>query len=150
MKELDQDPRAAKGVRVQNLAVVSLNVSNHGLSDQIRDDVSVRFENRNFHIPDDENGSLHHKLSHSALIQRRQHAYRAHAQAMFEQDILNTQDASRNRFYLNGLKAQSSKVFDVTIHLKEPKQLDHFYDHFTGSLESIVEFDEFATSVKPK
>ena len=68
MKELDQDPHAEQGVRVNNVAVISLNVSNHGLSDQIQDDMFVRFENRNFHIAEDENGSLHHKVSHAALI----------------------------------------------------------------------------------
>jgi len=68
MKELDKDPHAEKGVSVNNVAVLRLNISNHGLSDQILEDMPIRFENKNFNIDGDENGSLHHKLNHSALI----------------------------------------------------------------------------------
>ena len=54
------------------------------------------------------------------------------------------------KFYINGLKKQSSKLFDIVIHLRDPKKLDGFYDHFDGALESIVEYDEFTSSVIPK
>ena len=61
MKQLDVNPNPQEKSMIHNLAVLSLNVSNHGLSDQLLDDIALRFENKNFFIFDDENGSLHQK-----------------------------------------------------------------------------------------
>jgi len=83
MKELDEDPLHKSKALVHNLAILSVNVSNHGLSDQIKADIPVRFENRNFNIFDEENGSLHHKPTSVAQRQTE------HREAMAK-DILDT------------------------------------------------------------
>ena len=53
-------------------------------------------------------------------------------------------------FFLNGLKARSSKVFEIPVYLVSPKGYKHFYDQFSGPLQTTFEFKEFVTSTKSK
>ena len=60
--------------------------------------------------------------------------------------ILGVQRESRNAYYLNGLKARSSKVFDIEVFLDDPSDLPGMYKNYNGSLETIIEYPEFASS----
>lgn len=48
-------------LRVNNKAVIRLNVTNHGMSDQIHDDIKLRIHNANFLLSKSDDGSLYQK-----------------------------------------------------------------------------------------
>ena len=48
------------------------------------------------------------------------------------------------------MKKQSSKIFEIKIHFNDPIGYENYYDSFEGPIESIVEFNEFTTSLTSK
>jgi predicted RNA-binding protein len=55
-----------------------------------------------------------------------------------------------NEFQINGLKARESKIIEIPVLLKDPKQLAGFYKNYDGVLETTVQYNEFATSTVAK
>lgn len=53
-----------------------------------------------------------------------------------------------NLYFINGLKARSSKTYDIDVILSEPDEFPNLYKNYNGALETIVEFPEFAASAK--
>ena len=58
-----------------------------------------------------------------------------------------------NHYFLNGLKARSSKVFEIRCKLVTPERsksdtFARFYDHYNGPLDSTIEYKQFDTSDK--
>jgi hypothetical protein len=53
-------------------------------------------------------------------------------------------------FFVNGLKARSSKVVEIPVLLRDPQSLAGFYKNFNGSLETTIQYNEFATSTVAK
>ena len=53
-------------------------------------------------------------------------------------------------FYINGLKARSSQVVEIPVLLRDPQSLAGFYKNFNGSLETTIQYNEFATSTVAK
>lgn len=122
-------------------ALLLLNVTNHGLSDQIHDDQKIRINNKNLKV------DLHHNGGppefYEQVVSQRMATVRSAS-------VLGVQEPHYNFFFLNGLKARSSKVFEIPVYLVSPKGYKHFYEQFTGPLQTTFEFKEFVTSTNSK
>ena len=120
--------------KVSNKILLKLNVTNHGLSDQVHDDIALYIHNKNFKLLKPDDGSLYQTQKPMSLVQ-----------------VEKTKGAEfAQEYYLNGIKAHSSKVFEIPIYLMDPAEKHGFYDNFTGALETTVTYNEFTTSSKPK
>lgn len=53
-------------------------------------------------------------------------------------DILDKDRKELNFFYLNGIKARSSKVIGIPVVLKDPEGFNGFYKTFKGDLTSNI------------
>lgn len=59
--------------------------------------------------------------------------------------------SNRTNFYdVHGLNARTSQVYEIPVHLVDPPELPGMYKNYNGSLETSVEYKEFATSIKTK
>ena len=113
-----------------------VNITNHGLSDQIHDNIRLRIINANFHIATKKNGADGDVLGPN-LIQE-------------DPQLLGPPPNKVNYYYVNGLKARSSKIEAIPIYLENPEELKNFYDHYNGTLETSIEYPEFSTSTHAK
>ena len=66
---------------------------------------------------------------------------------MTKEELYVKLSKDKNYFYLNGLKARSSKVFEVPILINDPVGFPGFYTESKGPLETNIQFKEFASSV---
>lgn len=120
-------------------AVLFINVTNHGLSDQIHDDIRLRIDNVNMLIDPERNGRLD-PTTEVALGERRH----------LKGNNLGQNPPKSNFFFVNGLEKRSSKVFQIPIYLRDPQGYPNFYRTFKGALETNIEYHEFATSSTAK
>ena len=63
-----------------------------------------------------------------------------------EKNYLNAHTESSNMFFLNGIKARSSKVIEIPVFLQDPAELKGMYLNFNGFLETTVEYRKYASA----
>ena len=63
-----------------------------------------------------------------------------------KKNYLNAHTESSNMFFLNGIKARSTKVIEIPVFLKDPEELKGMYLNFNGFLETTVEYRKYASS----
>jgi len=68
----------------------------------------------------------------------------------YGKDVLQRPVAKDNYYYLNGLKRRSSTIVEVPVLLVDPRGFAKFYDAYSGSIETNIEYHEFVTSTSPK
>ena len=118
------------------------------MSDQIHDDIKLRIHNANFLLAKSDDNSLYQKkgdMYSESLVQ-------VDMESELEQELMEQFGRAdyTPEYQINGLKARSSMIVDIPIFLRDPENLNGFYDHFNGALETTVSYAEFATSTDTK
>jgi hypothetical protein len=88
-------------------AVLFLNVTNHGLSDQIQSDFKIKINNYKFRVINS-NEQDYTKMSRSMFTRMKNQLAQATTHLFYN-------NKSKNYYYLNGLKARSSKIFEIPV-----------------------------------
>ena len=108
--------------------LLKVNVTNHGLADQVHDDILLKIHNNKFNLLKSNDNSLYTSSRPQSLVQ-----------------MSSDDDQFSQNYYINGLKAHSSLIIEIPVYLSKRLHAD-----FRGPLESTFTYNEFTTSVKPK
>jgi hypothetical protein len=129
-----------------NGATLYINVTNHGLSDQVHDDIKILINNKNVRVLS--NGKQ--DRVHSLLQTDSDNQSSLDNLETYGKDVLQKSQPKTNYIYLNGLKRRTSSVLEIPVLLVDPRGFAKFYDAYSGSIETNVEYHEFLTSTSPK
>jgi len=93
--------KTSKSFGSKNKAILWLNVTNHGLSDQIHDDIKIRIDNINMRV----DPSYSPRKDSNAQIMAE-----SDAKVDYGTDYLGFQPKKHNFVYLNNLKKRTSQI----------------------------------------
>lgn len=102
-------------------------MTNHGLSDQIHDDIKIKI------------GNLQLAVSKSMRKSQLENVFlESPSNRNSKYKVLQNDLKDVNFFYINGLKARSTKTIAIPVKLTDPSGYDGFYNTYTGDLTTNI------------